>query len=110
MAAWRYEISLLVLKKYEEKFRISAQPCNILYVTFLSKNKIRKLIIHGKKTIEMVGAPSLEGGEGRGQHFSALHSLECKNSCLSDLGILFHNFVASLCAPVIKYCDDRVGI
>ena len=39
MAAWRYEISLLVLKKYftrsllslEEKFRISAQPCNILY-------------------------------------------------------------------------------
>ena len=47
MAAWRYEISLLVLKKYftserservkyfstlEEKFRISAQPCNILYL------------------------------------------------------------------------------
>ena len=48
MAAWRYEISLLVLKKYftrslrslvkyfstrEEKFRISARPCNILYLT-----------------------------------------------------------------------------
>ena len=48
MAAWRYEISLLVLKKYftsesnervqyfstlEEKFRISARPCNILYVS-----------------------------------------------------------------------------
>ena len=41
MAAWRYEISLLVLKmrslvKYfltlEEKFRISARPCNILYL------------------------------------------------------------------------------
>ena len=46
MAAWRYKISLLVLKKYftrslrslvkyfstlEEKFRISARPCNILY-------------------------------------------------------------------------------
>ena len=46
MAAWRYEITLLVLKKYftrslrqlmkylstlEEKFRISAQPSNILY-------------------------------------------------------------------------------
>ena len=46
MAAWRYEISLLVLKKYftrslrslvkyfstlEEKFRISVRPCNILY-------------------------------------------------------------------------------
>ena len=46
MAAWRYEISLLVLKKYfthtlhslvkffstlEEKFCISKQPCNILY-------------------------------------------------------------------------------
>ena len=47
MATWRYEISLLVLKKYfthslcslvkyfstlEEKFRISARPCNILYL------------------------------------------------------------------------------
>ena len=47
MAAWRYEISLLGLKKYftselrslvkyfstlEEKFRISARPCSILYV------------------------------------------------------------------------------
>ena len=46
MAAWRYEITLLVLKKYfthslrsvmkylstlEEKFCISAQACNILY-------------------------------------------------------------------------------
>ena len=35
MAAWRYKISLRVLKKYfstlEEKFRISARPCNILY-------------------------------------------------------------------------------
>ena len=48
MAAWRYEISLLVLNKYftrslrsplkyfstlEEKFRISARPCNILYLS-----------------------------------------------------------------------------
>ena len=46
MAAWRYEITLLVLKKYftrslrslmkylstlEEKFHISVQPSNILY-------------------------------------------------------------------------------
>ena len=46
MAAWRYGISLLMLKKYfthslrspvkyfstlEEKVRISARPCNILY-------------------------------------------------------------------------------
>ena len=39
MAAWRYEISLLVWKKYfthslrslEEKFRIAARSCNILY-------------------------------------------------------------------------------
>ena len=34
MAAWRYEISLRSLVKYfstlEEKFRISAWPCNIL--------------------------------------------------------------------------------
>ena len=50
MAAWRYEISLLLLKKYftgslcslvkyfstlEEKFRISAQPCDILYVSLI---------------------------------------------------------------------------
>ena len=49
MASWRYEILLLVLKKYftrslrsllkyfstlEEKLRISARPCNILYVFF----------------------------------------------------------------------------
>ena len=47
MAAWRYEVSLLVLKKYfthtlhslvkffstlEEKFCISMWPCNILYL------------------------------------------------------------------------------
>ena len=47
MAAWRYEISLLALKKYftrslrspvkyfstlEEKLRISSRPCNILYI------------------------------------------------------------------------------
>ena len=33
MAAWRYEISLFVLKYFstlEEKFRISARPCNIV--------------------------------------------------------------------------------
>ena len=51
MAAWRYEIFLLVLKKYftrslpsfvkyfstlEEKFRISARPCKILYVSSIS--------------------------------------------------------------------------
>ena len=35
MAAWRYEISLLVLKYFstrEEKFRIFARLCSILYV------------------------------------------------------------------------------
>ena len=39
MAAWRYKISLLVLKNIslvratlEEKFGISVQLCNILYV------------------------------------------------------------------------------
>ena len=51
MAAWRYEISLLVLKKkfhsftaftwkyfstLKEKFRISAWPCNILYIHWMS--------------------------------------------------------------------------
>ena len=47
MAAWRYEVSLLVLEKYfirslrslvkyfstlEEKFRISKRPCNVLFI------------------------------------------------------------------------------
>ena len=55
MAAWRYEISLLVLKKYfthllcsllkyfstlEEKFRISVWPCNILYSLNIVLKKI----------------------------------------------------------------------
>ena len=54
MAAWSYKISLLVLKKYftrlllslvkyfstlEEKFRISAQPFNILYISDEYKKK-----------------------------------------------------------------------
>ena len=58
MAAWRYEISLLVLKKYftsernervqyfstlEEKFLISARPCNILYIY----HKLDFFIEHG---------------------------------------------------------------
>ena len=53
MTAWRYEISVLVLKKHftserservkyfstlEEKFRISARPCNILYI--LNQNQL----------------------------------------------------------------------
>ena len=57
MAAWRYEISLLVLKKYftsersslvkyfstqEEKFRISKWPCNIPYLgKILGANKVQ---------------------------------------------------------------------
>ena len=57
MAAWRYEISLLVLKKYftrslrslvkyfstrEEKFRISKWPCDILYLgRILGENKVQ---------------------------------------------------------------------
>ena len=44
MAAWRYEISLLVLKNIEEKFRISAQPCNILYVFFKLDAMILQLL------------------------------------------------------------------
>ena len=58
MAAWRYEISLLVLEKYftserservkyfstlEEKFRISARPCNILYLYNFSFKKVLNL-------------------------------------------------------------------
>ena len=52
MVAWRYGISLLVLKKYftrslrslakyfstlEKKFRISTRPCNILYISLRRK-------------------------------------------------------------------------
>ena len=52
MVAWRYEISLLLLKKYftserservnyfstlEENFRISARPYNILYIYTMFK-------------------------------------------------------------------------
>ena len=55
MTAWRYEISLLVLKKYftrllcsllkyfstlEEKFHISVWPCNILYLLNIALKKI----------------------------------------------------------------------
>ena len=36
MAAWRYEISLQVLKDIfstrEEKFRISKRPCNVIFI------------------------------------------------------------------------------
>ena len=61
MTAWRYEISLLVLKKHftrslrslvkyfstlEEKFRISARPCNILYFSFFFLNMDRGLESH----------------------------------------------------------------
>ena len=45
MAAWRCEISFLVLKNFslvrdmfstlEEKFHISARPCNIQYLLFI---------------------------------------------------------------------------
>ena len=55
MATWRCEISLLMLKKYftrslrsllkyfsrlEEKFRMSARPCNILYLLKIVLKKI----------------------------------------------------------------------
>ena len=59
MAAWGYEIPLLVLKKYftcslrsfvkyfstlKEKFRISVRPCNILYC-FVS-NRVQYCIMN----------------------------------------------------------------
>ena len=66
MAAWRYEISLLVLKKYftrslrslvkyfstlEEKFRISARPCNILYLYHVHHHLHH---LHDKITIDEI--------------------------------------------------------
>ena len=59
MAAWRYEIYLLVLKKYftrslrslvkyfstlEEKFHISARPAMILYICLLYLNRISSIV------------------------------------------------------------------
>ena len=56
MAAWRYEISLLVLQKYfmsehskrvkyfstlKEKFRISVQPCNLLPAIRLAQSILK---------------------------------------------------------------------
>ena len=58
MVAWRYEISLLKLKIFhsfalstlEEKFRISARPCKILYkrapITGKMKQATGRLIYH----------------------------------------------------------------
>ena len=60
MTAWRYEISLRVLKKYftserskrvkyfstlEEKFRISARPCNILYLFNFLTNSLNQWLL-----------------------------------------------------------------
>ena len=66
MAAWKYGISLLVLKKFftsernelvkyfstlEEKLRISARPCNILYLCCLKGKKFRvDTFFHTKNT------------------------------------------------------------
>ena len=68
MAALRYEISLLVLKKQftrslrslvkyfstlEEKLRISARPCNILYVSQL-RGLQGSFIIHVKRRPKII--------------------------------------------------------
>ena len=54
MAAWRYEISLLVLKKLhlfaayfstlKEKFHISARSCNILYILLICLTIIKLFV------------------------------------------------------------------
>ena len=57
MATWRYEISLLVLKKYftrslcslVEKFCISARPCNILYFVNLFTLELAKVKIQDSR-------------------------------------------------------------
>ena len=66
MTAWRYEISLLVLKNIslvryfstlEEKFRISARPCNILYLFWGSQLGLGKSFVVGKTFIkELISA------------------------------------------------------
>ena len=63
MVAWKYEISLLVLKEIfhvstlEEKFGISARPCNILYI--YSRNKSERSPIRSviKRVIKKIGRP-----------------------------------------------------
>ena len=69
MAAWRYEISLLVLKTYftrslcslvkyfptlEEKFHISARPCNILYLLKYFCSTIRKCLGYFEQFTELI--------------------------------------------------------
>ena len=60
MAAWRYEISFLVLKnfsKLEEKFRISARPCNILYLLYIQiLAPIPRLIPHNPLVLTIFGS------------------------------------------------------
>ena len=67
MAAWRCEISFLVLKNFslvrdifstlEEKFHISARPCNILYLLYSSKilAPIPRLIPHNPLALTIFG-------------------------------------------------------
>ena len=43
MAAWRYEISLEKTSTLGEKFRISEQPCNIIYVSTLRISNISNM-------------------------------------------------------------------
>ena len=64
MAAWRYEISLLALKKYfthslyslmkyfstlEETFHISARPCNILYLS--NFQTLTRITVNTRETV-----------------------------------------------------------
>ena len=69
MAAWRYEISLLVLKKYftrslrslvkyfstrEAKFLISKWPCNILYINKNLNNVNGGIIYPSAKKFKLI--------------------------------------------------------
>ena len=62
MAAWRYEISLLVLKYFstlEEKFRISARSCNILYL-FCSLQTFSVIFVKSFSNVGIIKKRSLQ--------------------------------------------------
>ena len=69
MVGWRYEIALLVLKKYftcslhslvkyfstlKEKFRISAWPCNILYQYFTNHSVLNVIKLPLRQEIRLL--------------------------------------------------------
>ena len=113
MAAWRYKISLLVLKKYstcslhslvkyfstlEEKFRISALPCacNILYfLNWEIRSNLKFTVLHLEKETHVHGQTNQSPGTPSFEQELLLvlkiwgHLMEnCQNQCLKRIILL----------------------